>query len=204
MASRIDISPYLIHFTKGEDYDHAFENLLSIISSQTIYGSNNLIKGSYNCVCFSEAPLECLNNGLINENYYSKYSPFGVVITKEWLFSLGGRPVIYQGEGEFDQLSEDLRWRHMTYDPTSNPKIDFTWEREWRIRTDNLIIDPSNCAILVPDDSWAESLFSIHEDKEDRAEENEKLWNSLIFKEDFLFTYSRRNFPWEIITLSNQ
>lgn len=128
--SRNDISDYLIHFTKGTSWSEAFENLCSIAAEGRLRGNVTFIKGEYRCVCFSEAPLAAVSNGLVNPNYYSKYSPFGVMVPKQWLYAQGGRPVIYQSDAEFYDLPEAIRWRHVRYEPTSAPPIDFTWERE--------------------------------------------------------------------------
>lgn len=159
MNTRIDISSTLIHFTKGIDYEDAANNLMSIIKDKTIFGNNNLIKGGDKCVCFSEAPLECLSNGLVNNENFSKYSPFGIGGRKDWLFRIGGRPVIYQTDMEFGLLPPELQWRHMTYNTFAHPIVDFTWEREWRIKTKNLEINPSDNFVIVPNQKWADIWF---------------------------------------------
>lgn len=198
MCTRKDISPFLIHFTKGDDLNDAFGNLLSIIDSQIIFGSNGMIKGDYNCVCFSESPIESIPNGLINADNYSKYSPFGILVPKEWLFYQGGRPVIYQTSEEYEQLSENNKWRHVTYNPTTNPPIDFSWEREWRIKTNELYVDPMYCSIVVPDGSWAESIISRHEEEQDWEVRKYKL----IFNDDILAEMHREIFRWNIFLLN--
>ena len=68
---------------------------------------------------------------------------------KEWLFAQGGRNVIYQRKSECDNLPEELFWRHVTYDPLARPPIDFTWEREWRVKIDVLEITPKNALLVV-------------------------------------------------------
>jgi hypothetical protein len=78
----------------------------------------------------------------------SRYAPFGVMVDKSWLFSRGGRPVIYQPENEYFQLPEAFRHRHVRYEPDNG--IDFTWEREWRIPGD-VEIQPANVTLVVPD-----------------------------------------------------
>jgi len=77
------------------------------------------------------------------------------LVTKEWIFKEGGRPVIYQTDEEFNELPETHRWRHVRYDPLSDPPIDFTWEREWRINCEELHFDSDVASIVVPDDHWA-------------------------------------------------
>ena len=167
MCQRNDLSDFLIHFTKGCSDDDACDKLHSILRDGSIIGSNRLIRGQYNCVCFSEAPIESLPNGLVNSSNFTKYSRFGVMISKKWLFEQGGRPVIYQTEEEFNSLGDDHKWRHVTYNPNGTPPIDFTWEREWRIQTDSLPIDQFNCTIIVPNNEWAWELESRHNFEQD-------------------------------------
>ena len=167
MCQRNDLSDFLIHFTKGTSEDNACENLRSMLREGSIRGSNGLIRGQYNCVCFSEAPIESLPNGLVNSSNFTKYSRFGVMVSKKWLFEQGGRPAIYQTEEEYNSLGENHKWRHVSYNPNGTPPIDFTWEREWRIQTAFLSINPSNCAIIVPNDEWAWELENRHEFEQD-------------------------------------
>jgi len=44
--------------------------------------------------------------------------------------------VIYQTDNDFNILPEELRWRHVRYEPAGDQAIDFTWEREWRMHCD--------------------------------------------------------------------
>jgi len=163
---RTDISDRLIHFTKGQTLEEAYLALREIIATRTLRGGTGFIRGSYKCVCFTEAPRNCLAGGLVNESLYSKYSPFGVMFAKSEIFSRGGRPAIYQPYEEYDQLGESHKWRHVTLNLRPDVKIiDHSWEREWRICTSELIFDESTAAIIVKDHSWAERL--VHDLKED-------------------------------------
>ena len=92
MSSRVDISDKIIHFTKGENEEEAFYNLCNIVDEGQILGTHEKIKGSYKCVCFSEAPITSLRDGLVNPAAYSRYSPFGILLEKSWLFDKGGDP----------------------------------------------------------------------------------------------------------------
>jgi hypothetical protein len=59
MAARFDISKGLIHFVRrGESPWDAFSILRTIICERRFLGGNNMIRGNYPCVCFTEAPLE--------------------------------------------------------------------------------------------------------------------------------------------------
>ena len=158
--SRLDLSPYLIHFTSDESTEKAFKRLQKIIFEKRIIGNNRLIRGGYKCVCFSEAPISSLSNGLINPRYYSRYSPFGVLFPKSWIFSKGGRPVIYQTEEEFNSLPVSHKWRHVLYRPDLDETIDFSWEREWRIKCDYLEFGPDIAQIVVLDKFWAKQSWN--------------------------------------------
>jgi hypothetical protein len=145
--SRIDISNYLVHFTKGSN---AMSNFRSIVTEGQLRGGTGFIKGGQRCVCFTEAPLHALQDILDKPSDLAfRYAPFGVIVTKRWLFAQGGRPVIYQADAEFAVLPAQLQWRHVMYEPAAQRPIDFTWEREWRIPTQSLRISPENAWLVV-------------------------------------------------------
>lgn len=154
---REDLADYLVHFTKGNSDEEAYLNLVSIIKQRQVNGSNKNIKDGSNCICFSETPLVCLNDRLVNLKGYSCYSGFGILAPKKNVFELGGRPVIYQPDSEFKQLNNTNSWRHVRYDP---PDVDFTWEREWRLKEDYFLLDPGSYEIVVPNKDWEDRLNS--------------------------------------------
>lgn len=203
MTYRSDISNYLVHFTKGKDYVDAFKNLISIISDMALRGGDGMIKGGHNCVCFSEAPLSAIKNGLVNHDYYSKYSPFGIMVSKKWLFQQGGRPVIYQREGEYSELGSNS-WRHVTYDITLDSPIDFTWEREWRIQTEQLQISETISTIILPNNEWANSLVEHFEWNDHSLEKSEY---ELIFGDplmaELMASSTRQYFNWPMLILED-
>jgi hypothetical protein len=197
--SRPDISPYLVHFTSGESHDNAFIRLRKIISDRRLIAGSRFIKGDYPCVCFSEAPLTNLKSGLVNKDYYSRYSPFGIVVSKQWLFAQGGRPVIYQSAEEYSPLPETHRWRHVRYQPgDSDEVIDFTWEREWRIKCDYLAFDQSTAKVVVLNQSWADRLISEH----DKEEDYRSMEYRIIFDDEVIVEAYRNPFQWTVLTLS--
>ncbi len=192
---REDMSDFLIHFTKGEDMEGAYQNLKSIIDQTVVHGSSAKIRDGSKCVCFSEAPHSSLKNGLSNPSFYSPYSPFGIMTTKEYIYNLGGRPVIYQPESEFSQLSVYNSWRHMRFEL---PGIDFTWEREWRIKTDGYRFHPRNTQVIVPDNSWAQRLIGEHD--------AEQQWLTLQYSQimdELLVIQYEEPFPWIVVELNN-
>jgi hypothetical protein len=137
---REDLSDRLIHLTRSLTHKESGNVLSAILRERQLRGGTGNIKGGYTCVCFSEAPIGKLGQILAQPMAHKvRYKPYGVMVAKEWLFSQGGRPAIYQPDGEFTDLPESHRHRHVCYDP---PGVDFSWEREWRIRTDALALDP--------------------------------------------------------------
>ncbi len=82
----------------------------------------------------------------------------------------------------------------MRYEPDADPPFDFSWEREWRIKTNELQLDPSQTSILVPDESWAQKLIQEHEEnefweREFRATEYGEEWRMYPLN-DFAFRYT--------------
>jgi len=120
---RNDLSKDLIHWIKGETFDAAFNVLRAIVREQRLAGGAGNIKGGYTCVCFTGAPKDEFHR------IAGKYKPFGIQVRKDWEFALGARPAIYQTEEEFELLPDTHKWRHVRYEPNSEPSIDFTWER---------------------------------------------------------------------------
>jgi len=179
---RIDLSNYLIHFTKGADEtgdQGAYNNLKSIIRDESIYANNGDIRGGYNCVCFTEAPIDCLkiSSGIVCYDGKQRYSNYGIMIPKIDIYNLGGRPAIYTDPEDFDLLPDHLKYRYVRFEPLKNiavtdSKCDFTWEREWRLGQSITLNQLSNYDIIVPSLSVGEQLireaneesYSIYED----------------------------------------
>ena len=157
---RDDLSANLIHLTRGESDQVAADAFLSIFKSRRLLGSNRDIRGGYRCVCLSEAPLSKLASVLASTAQSSaRYKPFGVMVAKKWLFEKGARPVIYQSASEYELLDERQRFRHVRYEPG---RIDYTWEREWRVRTDALELDPDLISFIVPTRAWEQWALTKH------------------------------------------
>ena len=149
----------LFHFTReiidsplgGDSAMTAYNRLNKILSDGHLKGATGYIKGGHQCVCFSEAPVGELAAFFSAVNSVSpeavRYRPYGIAVRKDWLFSQGGRPVIYQPDNEYENLPATHNWRHAAYSP---PNIDFSWEREWRVHTPQLAISPETCLAVVP------------------------------------------------------
>jgi hypothetical protein len=155
--ARSDIGDLLVHWTRkkitANQTTSAFSILKKIIREKTIRGGHGYIRGNYDCVCFTESPISDLvkvfSLAKMNEDRArrQRYEPYGIGIKKSWLFDKGGRPVIYSSSDEYNDLTETMRWRYVNYNP---PSMDFTWEREWRIKVDTIELDPEQTVIIVP------------------------------------------------------
>jgi hypothetical protein len=171
MAKRFDISDKVIHFTNGESKDDAFARLRAIIGERRLIGSSIMVRGGYRCVSFTEAPTGAFVDDFVRQFPFKRYSQFGLMFPKSWVYDRGGRPVIYGPWSDFGILPEELRWRHVRYEPTGEQVIDFTWEREWRMRCDELPFSPAEAAIIVPNEEWASALRRTHDAQQDMVVE---------------------------------
>lgn len=144
---RSDHTNYVVHWTKGTP-EEALDALTSIAIDEAILADTYGVKSGEPCVCFSEAPVESFHRG------GEYFQPFGIRVSKKWLFSQGGRPVIYQPSHEFQLLAEQLRWRHVDYDLVGKERRDYSWQREWRIKLDELYLPVSEVTLLVPDKKY--------------------------------------------------
>lgn len=151
---RRDISSQLVHLTKSTEKLKAINILEKIITEEKLIGGKGFIKSHDQCICFSETPLNEVANLLkankitIQNGMRPRYEPYGVVVPKKWVWDQGARPVIYQPDLEYDILPEELKYRHVRYELESD--IDFTWEREWRLKVNELILLPENTIFIVP------------------------------------------------------
>jgi hypothetical protein len=188
------MSSELVHFIRAESYPTAFDTLIKIIRERRLLGGNSYIRGGYRCVCFCEAPVHIVAEAMRARAVEGiLYKPFGIVLPKKYVFSLGGRPVIYQRDIEYLSLPEELRWRHVRYEPDLDHPIDFTWEREWRIKSDEIYLDPAIARIVVPSESYHDELEHNH----DRAQDFEVLMLSQVLDEIIAEQY-REDFPWDV------
>ena len=150
---RRDMSSLLFHFTRASAEASAMTVLDRILRDGKLQGTGKWTEG-LNCVCFTEAPIPefaaifSLVEIAASGDQRPRYEPYGIAVTKEWLFRQGGRPVIYEHVTAFDTYADAQRYRLVPFDPQAG--IDFTWEREWRIRIDQLVLDPKNTLVVVP------------------------------------------------------
>ena len=145
---RSDFTGGLIHLTRQRigkrrhweplTADNAYEKtiiaplyvLKEILEDGVLRGSNNsgFIKGTRPAVCLTETPLSS-----VRFLQSTRYSYYGLAISKRAAFTVGARPVIYLPDHEAGWIPEDQKWRHVRFE---SGVVDFTHEREWRIPGD--------------------------------------------------------------------
>lgn len=160
--TRRDIGNLLFHFTRSTHTFDAFSILKKIMKTRTLLGGSGLIRGGHKCIGFTEAPISevvsYFNTAkILMGSHKLRYEPFGIAFPKKYLFKQGARPVIYQPAVEYSKLPPELRYRHVTFDLDQD--IDFTWEREWRLEVEGLVLEPDDCSIIVPGQEHLDDLY---------------------------------------------
>lgn len=189
---RDDMSNKLVHLTRGDTAEEAAERFLSIVKEKVLRGGTGEIRGGFNCVCFTEAPIGKLSQILAAPSVHGmRYAPLGVMVDKLRLFRVGGRPVIYQPDAEYDLLHEPQRYRHKQYEPDRG--IDFSWEREWRIHTKEFHINPEEVTLVVPNRPWAEYFHEEHTGR----------MRTAVFALEEMGAFFVKKAPWHFIVLED-
>jgi len=144
-------------------------------------GTRPGIKGPYAAVCLTEQPLSELIRTL---EHTTRYQGYGIAYYKPLLYEMGARPVIYASEDEIGRkippgekdweegkeiyaggLPRHLQYLWSKYDPTEcsafNYKIDFTWEREWRVPFPNPRFKSEGLPVVIRNPWTADNGFVI-------------------------------------------
>lgn len=175
MQQRSDIPNYLTHLTRPSNDLTAIEVLLKILNEKKLIGSTTstgFINGSSSAVCFQDAPLEgILQNLYYEKSYYNslgskdRYSAIGLQFFKPKVFNAGGRPCIYEkNEVAKRMLNKDDWWRIVSYDLyRQDAIIDWTHEREWRIKGD-YTFKRSEVSVLLKDRTAYREFITLASD----------------------------------------
>lgn len=157
---RSDITSRVTHLTKRRGNRSALENLYKILDERILKASSSegyVMKDS--AVCFQEVPLASLAENIKYETEMRgesgkiRYEGFGIRFNKGILFGKGARPVLYGPKEDMkSRVAECEHWRVVTLDlETADSIIDWTHEREWRIKGD-LEFDYSEIEVVVETD----------------------------------------------------
>jgi hypothetical protein len=172
---RSDFSNSLVHLTRErKEYSSpdfatqkldrivpAFDVLKEILSSGTIRGSGNegYVKGNRRAVCLSEIPLSAMHQfAEPPSEETARYRFYGVALSKQSVFEIGGRPVIYLPDAEGAWIPAEEKWRHVRYE---HGQVDFTHEREWRVQGDVDLTAMRGLYVIVWSASEAKELVKF-------------------------------------------
>ncbi|WP_046180376.1 hypothetical protein [Domibacillus tundrae] len=163
--SRSDMSVFLTHLTRsvfdkdGNIAVPAVDILIKILTEEKLIGSNNagFISGHEKAVCFQDVPLYGVSQNVRHEELNKtklgnkvRYQGYGIALPKPYVFKRGGRPVIYEQKSLGIINYPDDLWRVVTYDLSDkNNIIDWTHEREWRVKGD-FTFDIKSAYVILP------------------------------------------------------
>lgn len=180
-----DMSDFLVHFSKADSNETAYEVMLGILFSGNLKAMNpfgfakGYSKGNNKlCVCLSETPLHLIQR--ISE----RRGPYGIGFTKNFISRRNGNPILYVNDDS--PLLESFRLlRDYALNSPDDPRakafweiapfIDqvvttkkiyaFQWEREWRV-CDNIEFEPEDVAFLIIPEDLHEAARSFFDDAE--------------------------------------
>jgi len=152
---RTDLSTFLVHLTRDYNGIKAYKNLDNILTNRKIearnaYGLFQYDTNAKKVVCFTEAPLDQIKT-FIEEKIPGRkieLSSYGLVFTQRAVIEKGGNPTFYINTCKDTTYKDAIKSisRRLTNDadflklkPFFNEfgkKIDFYWEREWRVPGD--------------------------------------------------------------------
>lgn len=149
IRNRSDMSGYLYHLTRGTSELNTLEVLIKILKERKLRGSttsSGFIVGGNTAVCFQDTTTYGLCQNSYHEqqlrkddkNMKVRYRPIGLAFPKNYVYKLGGRPVIYEKTEDAKKLlDKDEWWRIVNFDLSDSKQvIDWTHEREWRVKGD--------------------------------------------------------------------
>ncbi len=167
---RPDLTPFLVHLTKNtkvKDDHSAFENLVNILRTGEVWGSSRrgYVRGPHSAACFMDIPFLSLKYVLNDRNTNPerpRYEPYGVIVSKEYAYREGCRPVVYLSNREIRELAipDTQLWRVVRFEGVKDGAVNWSHEREWRSKGDFELPEEVR-AVLVKNMSDVERLKKI-------------------------------------------
>jgi hypothetical protein len=175
--ARPDLTPYLMHLTKNTKQQSGYANLVNILKTGVIWGSeptSGFIKGRHSAACFMDVPFASLKYVLTPENtdpQSPRYQPYGIAITKRYAHGQGCRPVLYLSDKETAALRvpQSELWRVVRFEVSRKGWISWLHEREWRCKGD-FELPATIQAAFVRTTTEAERLTRLLATKPDKFE----------------------------------
>lgn len=174
---RPDLTPFLVHLTKNtesQDEFSAFDNLVNILREGKVWGSSRkgFVRGPHSAACFMDIPFLSLKYVLNERNTkpeHPRYEPYGVIVSKQYAYRKGCRPVMYLSNDEITELAipKSHLWRVVRFEGVKGGAVNWSHEREWRSKGDFSL--PSEVrAVLVKSMSDAARLRKILKSESDQ------------------------------------
>lgn len=138
--NRSDVSSWLLHLTrprweKDGRVVSSFDVLTEIVNSRVLRASLRseiTSREQLGATCFYDVPPSAWTQ--LVETNPSGRTGHGVLVHKTALWAMGGRPAIYTEQSTPELWPAAERYRIIHTDLARNPPIDWTHEREWRLR----------------------------------------------------------------------
>ena len=183
IGSRSDLSSQVIHLTRSADHDGEkigpVDVLFKMLKERRISGSttdSGFICGEIPATCFQDAPVYSVCQNIHAEEEYRKtvteakvrYVGVGLMFSKPYVFSRGGRSVVYETlEKAKDILPESEWWRIVRHDLTDPENfVDWTHEREWRV-PGGFDFDLDEVTVAVPSKVGYQRFLKLCKEYED-------------------------------------
>lgn len=171
---RSDLSQWVVHFVRShtritpQQLGNAGDTLNSIFREMMIRPSQLDFVTRYcpeGAACFYDAPPSVWPE-IVQTNPSNRQS-IGIVVHKNALWQLGGRPVIYTENADPTYWPEAERYRIVRTDLGRSPQpVDWTHEREWRVRGGLCLLQPQMNSTwwwpIVPNTEWLNYLFATY------------------------------------------
>ena len=177
LAERSDLSTSIVHLTKTNITNNLVEQLLTILNDKKLIGSttqSGFIIGNKPAVCFQDAPLHGIAQNVWFEQKYRKENPSakvrynagGFAFKKNYAYSKGVRPVVYEETTRAKEMLPDKEWWRIVNFNLSNDDaiIDWTHEREWRCPIE-FNFEISEVTVLLPNHKIYQKFIKDCEDK---------------------------------------
>ncbi|NRT61825.1 hypothetical protein B0P06_004293 [Clostridium saccharoperbutylacetonicum] len=174
IRNRSDMSGYVYHLTRGNDSLETIDVIIKILNDRKLNGSttnSGFIVGSNKAVCFQDTT----TYGLCQNTYHEqilrsndkklkvRYRPIGLAFEKTYVYEKGGRPVIYEKTEDAKKLlDKDEWWRIVNFDLSNRDQIiDWTHEREWRIKGDFEFDISKTIVVLVNNKTYKKFISKV-------------------------------------------
>lgn len=70
--------------------------------------------------------------------------------------------MFYQSEHDYAKLPPELQHLHVRFDLSYLPPTDHSWEREWRLKADELPFTPDDVSLILPNRAVLDVMVEHH------------------------------------------